>query len=817
MFSKRLFFVLSIALFVSGCESDEEKAERHFESAQALAAAGDVDRAIVELRNTFAADEGHREGRLLFGQLQKDLGNYRRAIRNYLRVAEEFPEDYLAVSNVAELSALLQAWPEAERHGRATIALDPENVNSRIVETVLDYRQALLDRDEGARAALITAAEGLADEKPDSLIIRNVLADGYSWQDDYEAALAQVNASLEYVPQYKPLSYSKLSILGQIGDEAAIEAHLRDMAASFPDDEDIKATMIQFLVATGSVDKAEAFFRDIADPTDGEIGPYVSLVQFLNETRGAEAAIAEIESTLDVVSDPALMRSIRAGLLFDLGDRAQAIAEMEEVVAADENDANADNLRVTLARMLMADGNEVGARRRVEEVLSSDPANVEAIKLQAVWLIDGDQPDDAIATLRAALGDAPDDVEAMLLLARAYNRAGNAVLSQDALSQAVAASGNAPTPSLLYAEVLVGNESFRVAEQVLVDALKLAPENLEILAALGQIYLQTGDYGRAEGVRDRLEGLDVPGAADQETRLRVALLAARERTGELLATLNELVDSSDGDERPLLALIQARLAQGEAGAALELAQDAVAENPDNPTLRMALAGTLLAAGDTPAAGTEYGQIIDDGLATGQTWRMLVNVLLSEQRQDDAIAAMKDGLAAFPDDPELLWMSASYRESIGDIDGAIGIYEQLYALDSNLLIVANNLASLLSTWRADDPAEVERAFQIARRLTGTDVPAFQDTIGWLLHLRGESAAAIEYLEPAAQALSNDPIVLYHLGAAYVADGRAEEGAEQLRAALTVAGDNGAVSGLMQAAQAQLDQIEANVGDPATDAN
>ena len=57
---------------------------------------------------------------------------------------------------------------------------------------------------------------------------------------------------------------------------------------------------------------------------------------------------------------------------------------------------------------------------------------------------------------------------------------------------------------------------------------------------------------------------------------------------------------------------------------------------------------------------------------------------------------------------------------GDIDGAIAAYEALYAADSGSPVLANNLASLLASYR-DDPASLERAFAIARRLRGTDVP------------------------------------------------------------------------------------------------
>ena len=70
---------------------------------------------------------------------------------------------------------------------------------------------------------------------------------------------------------------------------------------------------------------------------------------------------------------------------------------------------------------------------------------------------------------------------------------------------------------------------------------------------------------------------------------------------------------------------------------------------------------------------------------------------------------------------------------GDIDGAIAGYEALYAEDSGSPVLANNLASLIASYR-DDPASLERAFAIARRLRGSEVPAFPG------HLRLDPAPA-----------------------------------------------------------------------------
>jgi Tfp pilus assembly protein PilF len=99
------------------------------------------------------------------------------------------------------------------------------------------------------------------------------------------------------------------------------------------------------------------------------------------------------------------------------------------------------------------------------------------------------------------------------------------------------------------------------------------------------------------------------------------------------------------------------------------------------------------------------------------------------------------------------------------------------------VAANNLASLLSEYRTDK-ASLDRAYSVAVMLNKSPVPSFQDTLGWLYFLRGDSRAATKLLEPAAKALPNRAVVQYHLGMVYSADGQGEKAREQFNRALSL---------------------------------
>ena len=139
----------------------------------------------------------------------------------------------------------------------------------------------------------------------------------------------------------------------------------------------------------------------------------------------------------------------------------------------------------------------------------------------------------------------------------------------------------------------------------------------------------------------------------------------------------------------------------------------------------------------------------------------------------------------PDDGELLWAKAGQLERDGKIDEAITLYEMLYKRNSANPIVANNLASLLSTHRTDDES-LARAEVIARRLRGSNFAPFQDTYGWIAYLRGNHDEALRELDRAAEGLPKEPLVQFHLAKVYLALDRKPEALKRFRQVVALAG-------------------------------
>lgn len=151
--------ILITCLFaLAACKSDEERAADYFASAQELSAVGDVDRALVELRNVFDYDGYHKEARLLFADLLLSRGEIDGAYRQYLRLIEQYPDTVEVRRTLAELASFLGDWERMKLQAEAAISLAPDTPSSRALRASIDYHAAQIDRDDAAAAE----AAGLA-------------------------------------------------------------------------------------------------------------------------------------------------------------------------------------------------------------------------------------------------------------------------------------------------------------------------------------------------------------------------------------------------------------------------------------------------------------------------------------------------------------------------------------------------------------------------------------------------------------------------------------------------------------------------------
>lgn len=755
---------LGLCLVLQACDSAEERAEKYLASALELIDAGDLDRAEIELRNVFELTPNHVEARETMARLMLDKNDKSAAYGHFLRLVEQTPGHVEGRTVLAEIAFEARNWQEFVRHATQVVSLDPEAPRSKIIDLALRYQEAIEARDGPARDALRDTAERLAIDSPNSDVLQQILFDAYMRDRNVDLALVQLDKMIALKPDNRTLYRQRLGLLNQMQDFAAMEAQLRRMVELFADDDGPKKELIQFYVARKQVDKAEAFFREIADPAAEDPTLFIGFVRFLRDLRDPDTARAELTAALPVSPQPERLKTLLALLDFEAGEQDKAITDLQALLDQDTPADQTGGIKITLAQMLTQTANVVGAQRLVDEVLASDSRNVDALKMRASWLIASDDTDGAIADLRLALDKAPNDEAALTLMSEAYARSGNRDLSWDFLALAVDASDHAPAPALRYARVLAADERYLAAEEVLIPALRRDRANADILVLLGEIYLASEDYSRADQVIKRLRSIGTDRTLGVADALQARLLGSREGVEQAIEYLEELAAREDSGLSTQITLLRARLSSGQTEQALEQAKALALEHPENPSLQFILATSHAATGDLGVAETLMRSLVEEDPNRMRVWSQLYRLQRLQGKDAEAGQTLQSGLMVDPDNRDLLWVQASARQTAGDIDGAIANYERIYERNSGDLVAANNLASLLATYRSDEDS-FERAWIVARRLRGTDVPAMQDTYGWIAFKRGDFEDALSHLEAAAAALTTDPIVQFHLGQVY----------------------------------------------------
>jgi len=310
------------------------------------------------------------------------------------------------------------------------------------------------------------------------------------------------------------------------------------------------------------------------------------------------------------------------------------------------------------------------------------------------------------------------------------------------------------------------------------------------------------DWPRVTQVIATLKRQDDSAAERVANELTARQLAAQNREEELMGFLDGLAGEGASGFGAAAAIIRTRLTQGDMEGARDYARETLEQNPGDINARFLMASVQAVT----AAEAAFRDLTAEAPQDTRFWLALYNIHAVQEDVAAAQQALKDGLAAVPEDLRLNWALAGVLEREGDVPGAIDIYEQLYAADSNNLIIANNLASLLATGR-EDAESLERAHEIARRLRDRDVPAFQDTYGWIAFRRGDLDTALSALEQAATGLPTDPTVQYHLARTYAALERDAEALEQFRKVVELAAD-GPEPAFMEEVKGEIDRLSAS---------
>jgi predicted Zn-dependent protease len=266
---------------------------------------------------------------------------------------------------------------------------------------------------------------------------------------------------------------------------------------------------VQWLLEQGRIEEASAtlFEETQRAPSAGQISTHVA---FLREHKGDESAAGEIERLLKArpgIAGADLYRSELAEIEIALGRVSEAIASFAAVAHGDGPPPVRAAATLKLAEILERSGEGARARREIDQLLRWNPANVEARKLRAEWLIQSGDAERAIEDLLAASSQSRRDARIALLLGEAYLMQGSDALASEQLALAFEYSDSGAAEAARFADFLIATGQLEVAGHVLTVARIAHEDDLDLLERASRVYSALGETIRSKELAVRLRDL----------------------------------------------------------------------------------------------------------------------------------------------------------------------------------------------------------------------------------------------------------------------------------------------------------------------
>ena len=506
-------------------------------------------------------------------------------------------------------------------------------------------------------------------------------------------------------------------------------------------------------------------------------------------------------------------------------------AAHEHLESAREHDPSSVFLRTRLAKSHLALGETDAAVAEAEAAVGLDAGDPESRRLLAGLYSATGKAAESVREYRKVLELDPGDEQARLYLGAVHLAEGQYREAREHLERYTRDNPRSPLGHYYLGRTLAESRDFARAEESYAAALELLPTSAPVLTEMGLVREFRGRRGAASEAYRKLMEVD-PGNEWAGPRLQ----ALRTGLGRLPEARAEFARLGFREAAPGVARTKVGLAYYEVGdldAAVTELSLALVERPEDHRVRFFLGLAHDRLGDAERAAAQFEGVPPDSDYFVDSRVQLASVHEGRERYAEAAAALRAALDRDPDRRKdlLRFLAEVYRRAkdyanavetmltVVDLDPgnarlhfALGaLYDESKDKDKTIEHMRKAIElnpeyaealNYLGYTYADMDVELDRAEQlIIRALEIEPNDGFYiDSLGWVYYRKGDYRRAIEQLEKAVRLVVDDPVIIEHLGDAYLEDGRPDEALRSYRRALESADED-----------EQVERIRSKIGD------
>ncbi|GJL93618.1 MAG: hypothetical protein DHS20C05_00230 [Hyphococcus sp.] len=769
----------ALAAVTTACASPEQKLERYYESGQEFLEKNDLGKANIQFRNALKIDEAHVPSLLGLAVIAEEKNDLKAMFGLYQGIARLDPDNLKAHIQLGKLYLIGSDETTAMEEADKALTLAPDNLDA------MSLKAGVLMRIGDSVQATELARKVVAVDRanPEATV---VLATDLGIKNDFEGALAEIDSALAIDPKLAVLQLLRIRILGQLNRTDDIVASYKNLVDLFPEEVAYRRALASAYILEGDLDNALLQLEGMVELQPDNLDTKLDIVRIVKSKDGDEAAEKRLREFADAESDNFDLKFALSDFMREQKAYTNALAVVEPLIRSEDRTVAMKALNKTAAIHMINEQREL-AEPLVDQILTEDANNTQALLKRAGLQIDDGELDAAIANLRTAVNNEPDLAEAMVLMSTAFERQGNIQFARAELAKAFDVSEQSVRIGRAYSSFLLRHNNVARAEEVLEQVLAKNPRHLDTLKRLASIRLQQQDWSGAEEIAELIEDIGANGDDEAVRDIRTVAYSGLGEHDRIIELLNDDRQAGPLASRPLATLVGAYVNSNRTAEAKTLLENVIASDQENYPARILLAQVVSSTGDQAGAEDILLEATKADPTRATAYEILYRYYLANGKRDSAESLIDEGLSNTPDSDALQFYKADVLLSSGAREEALEIYDGLIQRRPQDRIIANNFVSLIGELR-DDQASLDRALEVAQTLKDETNPVVMDTVGWAYYRAGQQDKALEYLTKAAEGAPEHPEILYHLGMAQFAVGGQEDWRATLNKALEKGGEN-----------------------------
>lgn len=512
---------------------------------------------------------------------------------------------------------------------------------------------------------------------------------------------------------------------------------------------------------------------------------------------GASPLFAQIQSDAELTGKAAYIQGLEAF------ENEEFETARDLLLEASRNLKNASGVNYALADTYLHLDDLPNAALYGKQAAEAEPANKwYRLKLAQIYRAAG-RNQATLDELNLLLDYHPNDFDALYMLADTYNDYGEFLKSNEMLDQILKLTGPDIQVLLMkfrnYESLVVPDSAVAQLEKV----RNIDPDNLEMLNMLGEYYARNGEIDSAKKVL--IDALD-RNARDPQSLINLAGIYLDEQKWDSAGTLltnfigDPLIEAVD--KMNIARFLYSRVQQDSQNVQLrietERVLDTLTESESEYGPAFTLAGEFYAQTSQPEKALENLERANKLLPQDDiAWRQRLQLLMGQQRYQEAIKVGQEANEAVPDDAFVQffvgsaymlndqnskaeeWLENAVRaparrpfksivySTLGDVRANLGkhddsdeAYELALRYDPENDNAMNNYAYNLSVREEN----LERAKELALKAieVAPENAAYLDTVGWVYFKLGDYDRARRFIDASIKTGAASAEVLEHMG-------------------------------------------------------